>query len=52
MWVQWLAKVLYEVAATPLTYAVVTWLKAHEGVDAYDRGVSLSPLGTPASRSP
>jgi len=41
---QWIIKVLYEVAATPLTYAVVTWLKRREGVDAYDRGTNFNPL--------
>jgi len=50
MWVQWLAKVLYEVAATPLTYAVVTWLKRRDGVDAYDGGVSLNPFALFAKR--
>src|SRR4029453_403115 len=33
---QWIAKVLYEAAATPLTYAAVAWLKASEQSDAYD----------------
>lgn len=41
---QWTFKVLYEVAATPLTYAVVTYIKRREGVDVYDRRVSLNPL--------
>ena len=41
---QWILKVLYEVAATPLTYAVVTWLKRREGLDAYDRGTDFNPL--------
>lgn len=41
---QWIAKVLYEVAATPLTYAVVAWVKRHEGFDTYDSRVSLNPL--------
>ena len=40
----WLAKVIYEVAATPLTYAVVTWLKRKEGMDAYDVNTSYNPL--------
>lgn len=44
IWVQWLAKVTYEVLATPLTYAVVARLKRYEGVDTFDRGVSLNPL--------
>ncbi len=41
---QWLVKVLYETAATPVTYAAVTYVKRREGVDAYDRQVSLNPL--------
>ena len=42
--VQWLAKVAYEAAATPLTYWAVTYLKRTEGLDAYDRGVSFNPV--------
>jgi queuosine precursor transporter len=41
---QWILKVLYEIVATPLTYAIVTWLKRREGVDAYDRDTNFSPL--------
>ena len=41
---QWLVKVLYETAATPLTYAAVTYVKRVEGVDTYDHQVSLNPL--------
>jgi hypothetical protein len=41
---QWIVKVLYEIAATPLTYAVVTWLKRREGIDAYDRATNFNPL--------
>ena len=41
---QWTVKVLYEAAATPFTYAVVAWVKRHEGIDTYDRQVSLNPL--------
>ena len=44
VWVQWLAKVAYEVLATPLTYAVVNELKRRERTDAYDWGISLNPL--------
>jgi len=40
---QWLFKVAYEVLATPLTYAVVTWLKRQEGVDVYDERTNFSP---------
>jgi queuosine precursor transporter len=41
---QWVAKVLYEAAATPLTYAAVGWLKSREGVDVYDEGTDFNPL--------
>jgi len=41
---QWAAKVLYEAAATPLTYAAVGWLKAREGVDAFDHRTDFNPL--------
>ena len=41
---QWLAKVLYEAAGTPLVYAAVGWLKAREGVDAYDRQTDFNPI--------
>ena len=40
----YLVKVAYEVAATPLTYVVVNFLKRKEGVDAFDRGISFSPF--------
>lgn len=40
----WAAKTLIEVAATPLTYAIVNYLKGAEKVDAYDAGVSLNPF--------
>jgi queuosine precursor transporter len=41
---QWIFKSLYEAAATPLTYLIVNNLKRTEGVDVYDRDVSLNPL--------
>jgi uncharacterized integral membrane protein (TIGR00697 family) len=41
---QWLLKVVYEAAATPLTYAAVGWLKAREGVDAYDHHTDFNPV--------
>ncbi len=41
---QWIFKVLYEAAGTPLVYAVVGWLKAREGVDAYDRQTDFNPF--------
>jgi uncharacterized integral membrane protein (TIGR00697 family) len=41
---QWLLKVLYEVVATPFTYAVVTYLKRREGLDAFDLKTNFSPI--------
>lgn len=40
----YLFKVLYEALATPLTYAVVGFLKRTEGVDVYDEGTDFSPF--------
>ncbi|MDP9040318.1 MAG: queuosine precursor transporter [Acidobacteriota bacterium] len=44
IWQGYLAKVAYEVLATPVTYAVVGWLKRAERADAFDRGVSFNPF--------
>lgn len=41
----WIAKSVYEIIATPLTYAVVTWLKRTERMDVYDAPRSLNPFG-------
>jgi queuosine precursor transporter len=41
---QWVFKVLYEAAATPLTYAAVGWLKAREGIDTYDDATDFNPV--------
>ena len=41
---QWLLKSAYEVVATPLTYAVVTFLKRAERLDAYDHDTRFNPL--------
>lgn len=41
---QWIAKVLYEAAGTPLVYAVVAWLKAREHVDALDVDTDFNPI--------
>jgi hypothetical protein len=40
----WVIKVAWEVVATPLTYAVVTALKRHEGVDVYDVNTRFNPF--------
>jgi uncharacterized integral membrane protein (TIGR00697 family) len=41
---QWLAKSVYEAAATPLTYWVVGFLKRKEGLDVYDHDTRFNPL--------
>jgi hypothetical protein len=41
---QYLCKVLYEIAATPLTYLAVGWVKKKEAVDTYDRQVKYNPF--------
>lgn len=46
---QWLIKTAYETLATPLTYAVVTFLKRIEGRDAYDTDTDFNPLALGAA---
>ncbi len=41
---QWLAKSLYEAAATPVTYGVVGFLKRKDAVDTYDTDTRFNPL--------
>jgi uncharacterized integral membrane protein (TIGR00697 family) len=41
---QWLAKSAYETMATPLTYAIVSFLKRQEGADVYDYETRFNPL--------
>jgi uncharacterized integral membrane protein (TIGR00697 family) len=40
----YLFKVVYEVVATPLTYAIVNGLKRAEGLDTFDRGTRFNPF--------
>ncbi len=40
----WLAKIAIEAIATPLTYAIVNYLKKQEGVDTYDRETNFNPF--------
>jgi queuosine precursor transporter len=42
----WALKVGWEVVLTPVTYAVVGWLKRHEGVDIYDDATDFTPFKT------
>ena len=41
---QWLVKVVYEAAATPLTYLAVAWLKSRERLDTFDLHTDFNPL--------
>ena len=41
---QFVLKVGWEVVLTPVTYAVVGWLKRREGVDVYDVGTDFTPF--------
>jgi uncharacterized integral membrane protein (TIGR00697 family) len=40
----YIGKVVYEVLAIPLTYAVVGWLKKSEQIDTFDEGASFNPF--------
>ncbi|MCS7191086.1 MAG: queuosine precursor transporter, partial [Fimbriimonadales bacterium] len=42
--IEWGIKTLYEALATPITYAVVGFLKAREGVDVYDTETRFNPF--------
>lgn len=44
MFTNWAMKVAWEAILTPVTYAVVGWLKAREGVDVFDSGTDFSPF--------
>ncbi len=44
MMTNWALKVLWEALLTPVTYGVVGWLKAREGVDVYDTDTEFSPF--------
>ena len=41
---QWALKVSWEVLLTPLTYAVVGFLKRREGIDVYDTATDFTPF--------
>ena len=44
MLTQWVLKVAWEALLTPVTYAVVGWLKRKEGVEVFDRGTDFTPF--------
>jgi queuosine precursor transporter len=43
---QWVLKVSWEVILTPVTYAVVGFLKRREGIDVFDERTDFSPFRT------
>jgi uncharacterized integral membrane protein (TIGR00697 family) len=44
--IQFALKVAWEVLLTPVTYALVGWLKRREGVDVYDTATNFTPFRT------
>jgi uncharacterized integral membrane protein (TIGR00697 family) len=44
MFVNWGLKVAWEIVLTPVTYKVVGWLKAREGVDLFDDATDFTPF--------
>ena len=46
----YIAKVLWEVLATPLTYRIVAFLKRVEHEDYYDRDTDFTPFSLRVSR--
>ena len=45
----WALKVLWEALLTPVTYGVVGWIKAREGVEVFDTGTEFSPFAKTGS---
>jgi uncharacterized PurR-regulated membrane protein YhhQ (DUF165 family) len=43
---QYVLKVSWEVILTPVTYAVVGWLKQREGIDVFDQHTNFTPFAT------
>ncbi|MDD6284838.1 MAG: queuosine precursor transporter [Firmicutes bacterium] len=41
---QYLFKTVYEIVFTPVTYAVVRWIKNKESVDTYDHGIKYTVI--------
>ena len=44
MLTNWALKVAWEALLTPVTYAVVGWLKHREGVDVFDEDTNFTPF--------
>jgi uncharacterized integral membrane protein (TIGR00697 family) len=45
----YVSKVIYEVVATPVTYAIVNFLKKKEGVDTFDTNANFNPFAFSAA---
>ncbi|RJR20804.1 MAG: VUT family protein [Desulfobacteraceae bacterium] len=45
---QYVWKVGYEIAATPLTYLLVNWVKRKESLDTFDHGIKYNPFSLEA----
>lgn len=43
---QWVLKLVWEIILTPVTYAVVGFLKRREGIDVYDEQTNFTPFRT------
>jgi len=52
IWSGYLFKVAYEVLATPITYAIVNFLKRVEGIDVFDRQTNFTPFSLEAEEPP
>ncbi len=44
LFTNWALKVLWEIFLTPVTYAVIGFLKRKEGLDVYDEGTNFTPF--------
>ncbi|KPF79104.1 hypothetical protein IP88_02620 [alpha proteobacterium AAP81b] len=42
----YLLKVLWEIVLTPVTYRVIAWFKAAEGIDVFDTATDFTPFAT------
>lgn len=48
---QWAIKTAWEVLLTPVTYAVIGWLKRREGVELFDTDTDFSPFARTGERA-
>ncbi|WP_126174338.1 queuosine precursor transporter [Altericroceibacterium xinjiangense] len=48
---QWLIKTVWEAALTPVTYAVIGFLKRREGIEVFDTDTDFSPFAKAGART-